>query len=112
MNLPELPESDYGLAFWDEGGMQEARGVGYTEEHMHAYAQAAVKAALAEQAARIQELEKDAKRLDWAAQNPEKLIDVVCGDGMPIYMLNGQCLCNLRLAIDAAIASSEGQGAA
>jgi hypothetical protein len=43
-NLPPLPESDLGLAFFDEGGMQEMSGVGYTADQMHSYALAAVEA--------------------------------------------------------------------
>lgn len=38
INFPELPESEYGLAFYDEGGMHETNGQGYTDEQMKAFA--------------------------------------------------------------------------
>ena len=38
--MPPLPDTDYGLAFYDEGGMHEAPGQGYTTDQMHTYARA------------------------------------------------------------------------
>ncbi len=38
--MPPLPETEFGLAFWDEGGIHEATGDGYSADQMLAYAQA------------------------------------------------------------------------
>lgn len=37
-SLPKLPDSDLRLCFYDEGGIQEFDGVGYTAEDMYNYA--------------------------------------------------------------------------
>lgn len=39
-NMPPLPSSEYGLAFYDEGGAHELPGRSYTADQMHAYARA------------------------------------------------------------------------
>ena len=38
LELPPLPESDYGLCFYDEGGCHPAHGTGYTADQMREYA--------------------------------------------------------------------------
>ena len=38
--MPPLPSSEYGLAFYDEGGAHELPGRSYTADQMHAYARA------------------------------------------------------------------------
>ena len=42
-NMPKLPNTEYGLAFYDEGGMHGASGDGYTKEQMYEYAEQYVK---------------------------------------------------------------------
>lgn len=37
-NMPPLPNSEYGLSFYDEGGAHELPGCVYTDDQMHAYA--------------------------------------------------------------------------
>lgn len=39
-NMPPLPNSEYGLSFYDEGGAHELPGRSYTADQMHAYARA------------------------------------------------------------------------
>jgi hypothetical protein len=38
-NLPPLPATELGLSFYDEGGMHECEGVGYSEKQMREYGQ-------------------------------------------------------------------------
>ena len=56
---PTLPDTDYGLCFYDEGGMHEADGQGYTADQMLAFRAAGV----------AQERERCAKVCDDLAAN-------------------------------------------
>jgi hypothetical protein len=42
VKLPPLPESEYGLCFYDEGGIRAADEAGYTQRQMEEHARAAV----------------------------------------------------------------------
>lgn len=63
--LPPLPESDLYLAFYDEGGIQEASGQGYTEQNMRDYARQYSAWALVQYLQRIQELESEVENLNY-----------------------------------------------
>ena len=52
MKLPKLPETVYGLTFYDEGGAHESLDDGFSEDAVKAYGLACARAAL-EEAAKV-----------------------------------------------------------
>ena len=64
-NMPPLPNSEYGLSFYDEGGAHELPGRSYTADQMHAYARAYAEQRCAPLVAALANLIEAADSMRW-----------------------------------------------